>query len=121
MREHPKWLYGKELERLEHLGKHSEAEITLACDDDGWRYGYSFQLHDKFITYRGHSTPTTPKDSPLDTRQDAISAAAKQIKRLLEKRSYASDNPKAVSQVISWLDHLAAPATGQLRLFTEWA
>jgi hypothetical protein len=116
----PKWLYNTNgLERLEHAGRRSEAEICLACDEDGWRFGFSFRLHDKFMTYRGHITPPSPKDTPLHSRQEAISTAAEQINGMLRDRDAVKINPKAVAEVRTWLSRLSPPKTGQLALFGE--
>ena len=116
----PKWLYNTNgLEKLEHAGRHSEAEIVLACDEDGWRFGFSFRLHDVFNTYRGHITPPFPKDKPLHSRQEAISTAAEQINGMLSDK--VSLNPRAVGEVEKWLSRLSPPKTGQLALFRESA
>ncbi len=112
----PKWLYNTNgLEKLEHAGRHSEAEIVLACDKDGWRFGFSFQLHDKFMTYRGHISPPSPADKPLNSRQESISAAVEQINEIMLTR--ASINPKGVGEIKDWLSRLSPPKEGQLALF----
>ncbi len=112
----PKWLYGEGLERLEHAGRRSEAEICLACDEDGWRFGYMVQLEDRFSTYRGHSTPPSPKDDPLHSRQEAVAAAVEAMRRRLAKDE---KNPKAASEVRGWLDRISLPNREQLSLFGE--
>lgn len=112
----PKWLYNTNgLEKLEHAGRRSEAEICLACDKDGWRFGFSFRLHDVFNTYRGHVTPPFPTDKPLSSRREAISTAAEQINGML--RDDVSLNPRAVGEVKKWLSHLSPPKEGQLAFF----
>lgn len=111
----PKWLYNtNDLEKLEHAGRCSEAEICLACDKDGWRFGYMVQLEDRFSTYRGHSTPPSPRDDPLRSRQETVAAAAEAMRRRVAKDE---KNPKAASEVRGWLNRLSPPKEGQLAFF----